>query len=162
MPELVLLIGLQASGKSTFRRERFDATHVVVSKDLMRNNRRPARRQRELIARALSEGRSVVVDNTNPALEERAELVALARHYGARVTGYFFPCDVETSIARNSRRVGREHVPRVGILATAKALRAPTREEGFDTLYRVTRQDEGAIVLEVVGEASAGDTREER
>jgi hypothetical protein len=35
--------------------------------DLMRDNRRPARRQRELIERAFSDGRSVVVDNTNPA-----------------------------------------------------------------------------------------------
>ena len=35
MLELVLLVGLQASGKSTFRRERLDATHVVVSKDLI-------------------------------------------------------------------------------------------------------------------------------
>jgi predicted kinase len=162
MLELILLIGLQASGKSTFRRERLDATHVVVSKDLMRNNRRPARRQRELIERALSEGRSVVVDNTNPRLEERAELVALGRQYGARVTGYFFPCSVQASIARNNLRVGREHVPRVGIFATAKAMRVPTHDEGFDILYRVTRHDEGAVVLEVVGETSAGDNREER
>ena len=161
MLELVLLIGLQASGKSTFRRECLDATHVVVSKDLMRNNRRPARRQRELIERAMSEGRSVVVDNTNPGLEERAELVALGRQYVARVTGYFFPCSVQTSLARNSRRVGREHVPEVGIFATAKAMRVPTQDEGFDTLYRVTRQDEGPVVIEVVGEI-AGDSREER
>jgi len=42
--EIVILVGLQGSGKSSFRRSRFDATHVVVSKDNFRSNRRPARR----------------------------------------------------------------------------------------------------------------------
>ena len=39
--ELVILVGLQASGKSTFFRERFAATHEHVSKDLFRNNKTP-------------------------------------------------------------------------------------------------------------------------
>jgi hypothetical protein len=42
--ELVILVGLQASGKTTFRQMRFDGTHVIVSKDLLRNNRRPQSR----------------------------------------------------------------------------------------------------------------------
>jgi predicted kinase len=65
--ELVILVGLQASGKSTFFREQFAATHEHVSKDLLRNNRTRNRRQRELIEAALWAGRPVVVDNTNPA-----------------------------------------------------------------------------------------------
>ena len=43
-PELVLLIGLQAAGKSTFYRARFAGTHDWVSKDRFPNNRNPARR----------------------------------------------------------------------------------------------------------------------
>jgi len=31
--ELIILVGLQASGKSTFVRERFEASHTIVSKD---------------------------------------------------------------------------------------------------------------------------------
>jgi len=49
MTELVILVGLQASGKSTFYRRHLSGTHVLVSKDLLRNNRRPARRQVQLI-----------------------------------------------------------------------------------------------------------------
>jgi predicted kinase len=67
--ELVILIGLQASGKTTFRQMRFDGTHVIVSKDLLRNNRRPQSRQMRLIEAALTANQSVVVDNTNPRLE---------------------------------------------------------------------------------------------
>ncbi len=46
--ELIVLVGLQGSGKTTFYRERFAATHEHVSKDNFRNNSRPARRQRHL------------------------------------------------------------------------------------------------------------------
>ena len=43
--ELIILIGLQASGKSSFYKSHFVDTHVRVSKDLLRNNSRPARRR---------------------------------------------------------------------------------------------------------------------
>jgi predicted kinase len=55
--EIVLLVGLQASGKSTFYRTHYAATHVLVSKDRFRNNRRPQRRQMHLIEEALTESR---------------------------------------------------------------------------------------------------------
>lgn len=61
-----MLIGLQGAGKTTFAAQRFAETHVLISKDRLRNNRRPERRQQRLIAEALAAGRSVVVDNTNP------------------------------------------------------------------------------------------------
>jgi predicted kinase len=81
---------LQAAGKSTFYRERFAGTHTLVSKDVLRNNPQPERRQQQLIAEALAAGRSVVVDNTNPTPEVRAPLIALGRQYGATVVGYSF------------------------------------------------------------------------
>lgn len=93
--ELVVFVGLQASGKSTFYRERFAASHVLVSKDLLRNNRRPQRRQMFLIAEALGAGRSVVVDNTNPTVADRAALLDLVRTLSARAIGFAF----ESSLA---------------------------------------------------------------
>jgi predicted kinase len=72
-PELVMLIGLQGAGKTTFAGQRFGKTHVLISKDRLRNNRRPERRQQRLIVEALAAGRSVVVDDTNPSIAERAD-----------------------------------------------------------------------------------------
>jgi predicted kinase len=146
--ELVVLIGLQGAGKSTFRRKFFDATHVVVSKDLLRNNRRPQRRQLELVHEALKQGASVVVDNTNPRPEDRAALIEVARQYGVPVRGFYLSCSLETSQLRNVARVGRERVPDVGILATAKILRRPSRAEGFDELYYVTTAAAGEFLIE--------------
>ena len=133
----MVLVGLQASGKTTFARERFAATHVHVSKDLMPNVRRKDRRQAALVGAALSAGRSVVVDNTNPTPEERRPLIELGRAHGARVVGYFFATRVADAVARNERREGRARVPLVGIYATAKRLQPPSPDEGFGALFRV-------------------------
>jgi predicted kinase len=135
--ELVIFVGLQASGKSTFFRERFAATHEHVSKDLFRNNRNRNRRQGQLVEAALRSGRPAVVDNTNPTAEDRRPLVELGRRFGARIVVYHFDSGVRDCLARNARREGRARVPDVAIFATAKRLEPPSRDEGFDELYRV-------------------------
>ncbi|WP_019584743.1 AAA family ATPase [Deinococcus apachensis] len=136
-PELVLFVGVQGSGKTSFYRERFSGTHVHVSKDLFPNNRNKARRQRQLIEEALSSGRSVVLDNTNPTWEDRAGAITLARAYRATVTGYVFVTDIQTALERNRGREGKARVPDVAIYATAKRLQHPSPEEGFGTLFAV-------------------------
>ncbi len=146
-PVLIILVGLQAAGKTTFYRQRFaDCAHV--SKDLMRRARPKDRRQVELVTAALRAGRSVVVDNTNPTVADRAPLIALGHAFGARVVGYFFEPDIRASIARNQQRQGREQVPKVAILTTAKRLQPPTAEEGFDELYRVRMEREGEFTVQ--------------
>ena len=133
----MILIGLPASGKSTFFRERFAATHDHVSKDLLRNNRQPQRRQDQLIAASLASGRSVVVDNTNPSAAVRAPVIALARKHGAEVVGYFFATEAGDALRRNRARDGRERVPDVAIFTARKRLEPPTMTEGFDRLFSV-------------------------
>lgn len=143
--ELVILVGLQASGKTTFQALRYGGSHVLVSKDRFPNARdRNARQAREITA-ALSSGRSVVVDNTNPARADRAPLVALARQFGARVVVCFFPPDLRASIERNAGRTGRALVPVPGIFATAKRLEPPSWDEGMDELHvvRISLADGG-------------------
>jgi predicted kinase len=135
--ECVILIGLPAAGKSTFYRERFAGTHDHVSKDLLRNNRRPERRQAQLIEESLSAGRSLVVDNTNATVAMRAPVIAAARARGARVVGFYFPTDAGAALRRNRARQGRERVPDVAIFAVRKRLEPPSREEGFDDLFDV-------------------------
>jgi predicted kinase len=141
--ELVLFIGLQGSGKSSFYRERFAGTHVLVSKDLWPHARRRESRQRRLISEALAAGRSVVVDNTNPAIEGRAPLIALGRAHGAHVVGYAFESRLEDCLARNAQRDGRARVPEVALYATRKVLQWPSRAEGFDALHFVRFTPEG-------------------
>jgi len=130
--ELIIFVGLQASGKSTFYHANLAATHVHVSKDLMPNARNKDAKQTELISAALAGGRSVVVDNTSPTPFERAPLIALARRFGARTSAYFFEAAVKDAVARNRLREGRARVPDVAILMTARKIVPPSLEEGFD------------------------------
>lgn len=146
--ECLILIGLPGSGKTTFYRQRFASTHGHVSKDLWRNVRdKNLRQERELAAR-LSSDASVVVDNTNATIADRAPAIALARRHGAKVVGYYFDVPVKDAIARNAGREGRARVPNVAIYTIAKRLDPPTRAEGFDELYRVQPSADGGFTVE--------------
>jgi len=135
--EVVVLVGIPASGKSTFYRTRFAATHVHVSKDLFPNARRRDARQARLIEEALGAGRSLVVDNTSPTPAERAAIIAPARQHGARVVGYYFATPLADAMARNAGREGRARVPDAGVRAIAKRMSRPRLDEGFDEMYVV-------------------------
>ncbi|MEJ2870972.1 AAA family ATPase [Actinomycetospora sp. OC33-EN08] len=133
MLEVVLLIGLQACGKTTFYASTLAGTHALVSKDAMPRSarHREARLLRELAA-LLDEGRSVCVDNTQPSAAERAGVIATAREAGARVVGHWWRPDLPLSLERNARRA--EPVPEVGLYAAASRWEDPVLDEGFDEL----------------------------
>jgi predicted kinase len=131
-PELIVFVGLQAAGKSTYYRTHLAATHVHVSKDLMKNASNRDAKQLQLIADALREGRSVVVDNTSPTPAVRAPFIDLGRSLGARVIAFYFEANVRDAVARNRAREGKARVPDVAIYTTAKKLVPPKFEEGFD------------------------------
>jgi len=149
--ELVITVGLQGAGKSTFYRNHFAASHVLVSKDLFRHNRRPERRQMQLVEEALAAGRSLVVDNTNPRRDDRQRLIELGHAYGALVAGYFFDVPVQVCLERNRQRAGKQRVPDIAIFATAKKLEPPAYDEGFDVLYRVRSIEAGSYQVEALG-----------
>jgi len=146
--EVVVLVGLQGSGKSTFYRSKFASTHTLVSKDRFPNNRRPARRQAQLIEEALSEGRSVVVDNTNPTVEDRAAIVSITRAFGARLTAYYFSAPIQDCLVRNRQRTEKSLVPDAAIFITQKRLQPPTLAEGFDQIWQVNVDLNGSVSLE--------------
>ena len=137
MPELVIFVGIQGSGKSTYYREHFAATHEHVSKDLMKNARDREAKQQLVVEKALAEGKSVVVDNANPDAAVRAPLIHTARRCGARVVGYFFDVPVKVALERNRARQGKERVPDVAIFVTKKKLAPPKFEAGFDEIHVV-------------------------
>jgi predicted kinase len=136
-PLVSVLVGLQASGKTTFSRTVLDPAATRVSKDDFPNARHRQTRQLRLIDAALTAGQDVVVDNTNPSAAEWAPLVEAAQRHGARVVAYWFPPDVEGSYQRNAARTGRAHVPDVGFYATLDRLTRPSVANGFDAVFAV-------------------------
>ncbi len=130
--ELVVLVGLQGAGKTTWVAEHLAGTHVVVSKDHWPNARRREARQQRLVDQLLADRESVVVDNTNPAPGDRAPLIAAARRAGVPVRAVWLDTPLPVCLERNRAREGRARVPLVGMLSTRRRLVPPDQAEGFD------------------------------
>lgn len=143
--ELIIFIGLQASGKSTFYQTHCATTYEHISMDLLQHNKNPRKRQLTLIENALQTQQSVVVDNTNPTVEDRQPLIQLGRLYGAKIVGYYFDATVRQCIKRNKQREGKAKVPDVAIYATVKKMVRPAYIEGFDMLYEVSIGENGTF-----------------
>jgi predicted kinase len=139
--ELVVMVGLQGSGKSTWVREHLPATHVIVSKDQWPHARHREARQRRAVDNALAAGCSVVVDNTNASPHDRAPLIEIARAHCAEVRAVYLDVPLSVCLARNAGRVGRACVPVVGVYATQNRLVPPALDEGFDRIDVVTPGD---------------------
>lgn len=142
--EAIIFTGIQASGKSTFYRERFFATHVRINLDMLRT-----RHRERLLLRACIEGQQrFVIDNTNPTAAERARYIRPALNAAFDVIGYYFPSDVAANIRRNAGRSDRERVPPAAIGGTAKRLEVPHYNEGYDVLYRVRINEMGVFLVD--------------
>ncbi|MBO0822974.1 MAG: ATP-binding protein [Actinobacteria bacterium] len=133
---MAVLVGLQASGKTTFCHQMLGG-YVQVSKDHWPSARNRQRRQLRLIGDALAAGRDVAVDNTNPSPEEWQPLMEVARQNGGRVVAYWFPPDLPGSLGRNAARQGRARVPEVGLRAVMARLQRPELTDGFDAVLTV-------------------------
>ncbi|MGW3169794.1 AAA family ATPase [Streptomyces sp. NPDC001153] len=144
--DVAVLVGLQASGKSTFYTRCLSGQYALVSKDLFpRGAKNKQRRQMRLVEEHLVAGRPVAVDNTNPSPQEWGTLVELAHTHGATVTAYWFPPDAAGSLRRNAAREGRDRVPDVGVLTTLKRLRKPSPADGFDEVREVRFDGRGGF-----------------
>ena len=138
--EAIIFVGLQASGKSSFYRERFFSTHVRISLDLLRTRHR----ERRMLSLCLETQQPFVVDNTNPTREDRRRYIEAARSAGFEIVGYYFSGRVAECLLRNRQRA--QPVPDVGLLATARKLQIPSMDEGFNSLNYVRLEASGFVI----------------
>jgi predicted kinase len=142
--ELVIFVGVQASGKSSFFKERFASTHAHVSLDVLKTRHR----EKTTFLTYLEEGKSIVVDNTNPTRFDRERYVPFARERGYAAHAYWFDTPLEDALARNRGREGKARVPDHAVLRTHKAIEMPTIEEGFARVIRVRLGPDGFEVTD--------------
>jgi predicted kinase len=143
-PTCILLIGIPASGKSSFYQARFADTHVRINRDMVRT----AHRVRMLRDACLKGGISFVLDNTNLTRKERSEHIEAARAAGFRVEGCFLQSRREECAERNRGRPPNQRVPDAAIGGMSARLELPSRDEGFDALYFVRLLPDGFDVQE--------------
>lgn len=141
--ELVLFIGPQASGKSTFFKERFFDTHVRINLDMLKTRHR----EKVLLEACLAGKQPCVVDNTNPTVEDRTRYIPAAKAAGFRIIGYYFQSTLQECLARNQSRSGRKAIPIAGVKATHAKIEPPLQKEGFDDLHSVRIGSDGTFIV---------------
>ena len=137
-------MGLQASGKSTFCKQRFFDTHVRINLDMLRTRNR----ERILVQACLEAKQPFVVDNTNPTREDRQRYIPAARQAGFRVIGYYLQTRVEECKQRNDERADACRIPMSGLLNTYRRIEVPRLDEGFDELHYVRISEAGEFLVE--------------
>ena len=131
--ETVIFCGIQATGKTTFFKEKFFNTHIRISLDQLNTRNK----EQKFIDTCISTQQRYAVDNTNPTKEERAKYISVAKANKFKVIGYYFQSKLNEALNRNSQRSGKENIPEIGIKGTFKKLEIPSYDEGFDELYFV-------------------------
>lgn len=139
---VIVFIGLQASGKSTFF-ERCLGPDIYehVNLDTLRTRAREA----QVISSCFEQERSFAVDNTNPTRADRQRYIVQAKEHGYEVVGIYFKSVLRECIDRNA---GRERqVPSHAIASTQKKLEMPCYDEGFDQLFYASIMPDGSFSL---------------
>ncbi len=142
--ELIIFIGIQAVGKSTFYQQRFFNTHIRINLDMLKTRHR----EQILVNACLTAKQPFVIDNTNVTRSERARYIAAAKAARFRVAGYYFQSPIHDALERNRRRSGRQLIPEKGIAGTYKRLQLPQLDEGFDELYYVSIDDTQNFIIQ--------------
>jgi predicted kinase len=142
--QMILFIGIQGAGKSTFFKKYFADTHIRINLDMLKTKHR----EKVLIKACLEAKQPFVIDKMNATVEQRAKYIALAKEYKFTVAGYYFASGTAAAIERNNRRAGKAKVPEKAIQASYSRLQIPVFEEGFDELFYVRTGEENSFVVE--------------
>ncbi len=151
---LVLLIGIAASGKSTFARQHFAPTEILSSDSLRAVITDDPHAQaatedafdllHRILAMRLRRGRLTVVDATNVEDWARAELLAVARRHRRPAVAIVLDLPLEVALERNLRRA----LPRPPASALRRQHRwlagsvAALADEGFDAVHHLRTASE--------------------
>ena len=135
--EAIIFIGIQATGKSTFYKDRFADSHLRLNLDMLKTRHR----EKTLLQAMLAAKQPFVIDNTNPTASDREKYISSAKDAKFRVVGYYFQSSVKQAIERNAGRAGATSVPERAVLGTYHRLELPSWDEGFDELYYVSPED---------------------
>ena len=142
MKTAVIMIGIQASGKSTFCSKCLPDSFVRISLDELNTRNK----EKKLLTDCISEGLNIVIDNTNPKKEDRQKYIPMLQKNGYRIVGYFLQSRITDCIRRNENRQGKDKVPKAAIASVSNKLELPKYAEGFDELYFVKIEGDSFVI----------------
>ncbi|CAF1311512.1 unnamed protein product [Adineta steineri] len=137
--EVVILQGPPASGKSTFARRYFKPhNYELINRDTLQTAAKCLKASKE----ALDNGKSIVVDNTNPGADTRAEYIALAKSHKIPCRCFILNTPTELCHHLNYVRVHQtsgdvRRIPDVGYNMYKKNYVVPKASEGLDEITTI-------------------------
>lgn len=144
--QLILFIGIPASGKSSLYKERFFNSHMRISLDLLNTRNK----EQQFLDLAFSLQQRIVIDNTNVLRDERRKYITQARQNRYEVIAYYFESILADCIQRNENRTGKDKIEKAGVIAKFRQLQLPLLDEGFDALCRVKIEDDQFVIKSIV------------
>jgi predicted kinase len=151
MPEVIFLVGIPTSGKSTFSNNPKYSKYIRVSSDDILQEIAKERQQSyntvfkgnirfaqiammKVLRKAIEENKSIIWDQTNLTKKQRREKIKqIPAHY--KKTAVYFIIDLKTALQRNTQRPGKVIPPEV-LERMIKEYELPTSEEGFDEIIK--------------------------
>lgn len=134
--ELVIFVGRPGSGKTTVARTVF-SKYTWINQDTLKSRDKCVHETEE----ELRKGRSVVVDNTNPARETRSLYIELARMRDIPVRCIWFTASEEVCVHNSNVRASvdptRKSLPKMAWSSYAANYQEPKVEEGFKEVLKV-------------------------
>lgn len=140
--ELIIFIGIPASGKSSFYKEYFFNSHIRVSLDLLNTRNKEGK----LMQFCFNTHSKMVIDNNNITSNEREKYITIARNNKYKIIAYYFESNINECLERNKNR--KENIPEIGVKSKYKELEKPSKEEGFEELYYVKIED-GKFIIDL-------------
>jgi bifunctional polynucleotide phosphatase/kinase len=135
--ELLIMVGCPASGKSTFSKSAQFSQYMRICADEIGTKKKCI----TIADRALRNGKSVIIDSTNPAPVTRAEWIDVARECGVESIRCVH-VDTPRAIAEHmnafrEKVTGKKRIPALVYNIYYKKFVAPDISEGFSEVIRL-------------------------
>lgn len=146
-PKLTILIGISASGKSTYAKQLVDKENcIIVSSDGIRQeiceggvpdqskNEEVFQLFHKRIRENLKDGKDVIADATSITLKSRRAIFNAVRGIDCNITGIIIVKSIEECLKDNKDSNREYPVPEEVIHRQVRKFQIPFKEEGFDTI----------------------------
>jgi len=137
--EVIIFVGPPAAGKSTFWKNYLPG-YVRINQDTLKTKEKCMK----VLENSLKEGKSCVIDNTNPKKETRKLYLDIAKEHKIPVRCFYFNVSKEQATHQDTqRKINTErqhlskHVGRIAMAIYFKNFEMPEISEGFDEISEV-------------------------
>jgi bifunctional polynucleotide phosphatase/kinase len=135
--KMVIMVGYPASGKSTFAK---NLNYTYVNRDTLKTKVKCLK----VAKQAIEDGQSVVIDNTNPTIADRAEYIKLAKDIDVVCCHIDMSMELAQHLDKyRSCTQKTKQIPDVVYYTYRKRFEEPTKREGYSKIYKINTSLKG-------------------